>query len=80
MSGQFKFRNDLSSKQRDRLRGGLPGLLTGDALGVPYEFHTTSEIPKLPDIEMDPPAGFKRAHRGVPPGTWSDDGCGTTSG
>jgi ADP-ribosylglycohydrolase len=24
---------------------------------------------------MDPPAGFRRAHRGVPAGTWSDDGA-----
>ena len=24
---------------------------------------------------MEPPAGFRRAHRGVPPGTYSDDGA-----
>jgi ADP-ribosylglycohydrolase len=26
-------------------------------------------------IEFEPPPGFSRAHEGVPPGTWSDDGA-----
>lgn len=60
---------------QDRLAGGLVGLLVGDALGVPYEFHAPEEIPAIVDIEYRPPAGFQRAHRGVPPGTWSDDGA-----
>lgn len=60
---------------RDRLAGGLVGLLVGDALGVPYEFHPPHDIPPLPQIEMTPPRGFPRAHVGVPPGTWSDDGA-----
>jgi len=51
------------------------GLLVGDALGVPYEFHPPEEIPPLHRIELDPPPGFDRAHDGVPPGTWSDDGA-----
>jgi len=59
----------------DRMRGGLHGLLVGDALGVPYEFHAPDELPPLAQIDMQPPAGFMRAHRGVPPGTWSDDGA-----
>ena len=29
----------------DRLKGGLYGLLIGDALGVPYEFHSADQIP-----------------------------------
>ncbi|MEN8503188.1 MULTISPECIES: ADP-ribosylglycohydrolase family protein [Paraburkholderia] len=52
---------------------GLVGLLVGDALGVPYEFHDPSEIPARHLIEMVPPVDFPRAHVGVPPGTWSDD-------
>jgi ADP-ribosylglycohydrolase len=60
---------------RERIEGGLLGLLVGDALGVPYEFHEPSEIPSFPEIEMVPPAGFRRAHARVPPGTWSDDGA-----
>jgi ADP-ribosylglycohydrolase len=59
----------------ERIEGGLLGLLVGDALGVPYEFHQPADLPPLHAIEMTPPAGFRRAHAGVPPGTWSDDGA-----
>ncbi len=59
----------------NKLQGGLYGLLIGDALGVPYEFHLAEEIPSYNDIEMIPPSGFHRAHRGIEPGTWSDDGA-----
>ncbi|MGZ3678989.1 MAG: ADP-ribosylglycohydrolase family protein [Ktedonobacterales bacterium] len=59
----------------ERIVGGLIGLLIGDALGVPYEFHMAGEIPPLEQIEFDPPPGFHRAHAGTPPGTWSDDGA-----
>lgn len=58
----------------NRLKGGLYGLLIGDALGVPYEFHPASDIPARTLIEMEPPARFHRAHATVKPGTWSDDG------
>ncbi|MGF6769474.1 ADP-ribosyl-[dinitrogen reductase] hydrolase [Paraburkholderia sp. GAS199] len=65
-----------------RLRGctdariaGLVGLLVGDALGVPFEFTPPERIPARHLIEMIPPVGFHRAHAGVPPGTWSDDGA-----
>ncbi|MFM0143506.1 ADP-ribosylglycohydrolase family protein [Paraburkholderia sp. RL18-085-BIA-A] len=44
-------------------------------MGVPYEFHDASDIPLLHEIEMEPPTGYNRAHRGVPIGTWSDDGA-----
>ena len=64
---------------KDRIEGGLVGLLIGDALGVPYEFHVPDDIPPLADIEMVPPPGFARSHAGTPPypeGTqWSDDGA-----
>lgn len=61
--------------QRERLEGGLIGLLVGDALGVPYEFHSPGDLPPRDQIEYIPPVGFRRAHAGVPPGTWSDDGA-----
>lgn len=61
--------------REDRISGGLIGLLVGDALGVPYEFHPASDIPPLDLIEFEPPPGFHRAHLGTPPGTWSDDGA-----
>ena len=59
----------------ERIQGAIYGLLVGDALGVPYEFHSPAAIPPLAQIEMTPPAGFRRAHDSVPPGTWSDDGA-----
>lgn len=60
-----------------QIEGGLWGLLVGDAVGVPYEFHSPDEIPPLPDIQMIPPGGFSRSYNHVPPGTWSDDGAQT---
>lgn len=62
-------------QRRDRIAGGLQGLLIGDALGVPYEFHAAADIPSLSLIDFDPPTDFPRSHSGVPPGTWSDDGA-----
>lgn len=61
----------------NRIRGGLYGLLIGDALGVPYEFTPAANIPARALIEISPPGGFTRAHPTVPPGTWSDDGAQT---
>lgn len=55
--------------------GGLVGLLVGDALGVGYEFHPPESLPPRDQIEMEPPVGFRRAHAGVPIGTYSDDGA-----
>ncbi|MBV8617022.1 MAG: ADP-ribosylglycohydrolase family protein [Acetobacteraceae bacterium] len=59
----------------ERIAGGMWGLLVGDAVGVPYEFHHPGRIPPLPEVELDPPSAFHRAHGGVAPGTWSDDGA-----
>jgi len=59
----------------DRIAGGLQGLLIGDALGVPYEFHAAEDLPPAALIDFDPPSTFRRSHHGVPPGTWSDDGA-----
>jgi ADP-ribosylglycohydrolase len=59
----------------ERVRGGLMGLLVGDALGVPYEFKPPSAIPAHHDIEMTPPPGCPRTYASVPAGTWSDDGA-----
>lgn len=59
----------------DRILGGLWGLLIGDALGVPYEFNKPEDLPKMEEIEYQPPLNFIRSHPGVLPGTWSDDGA-----
>lgn len=62
-------------KANDKIKGGIIGLLVGDALGVPYEFHKRETIPSLDEIEFEPPNWFRRAHAGVPIGTYSDDGA-----
>jgi ADP-ribosylglycohydrolase len=59
----------------ERVEGGVWGLLVGDALGVPYEFTPPQRVPLAAKIEFDPPRDFVRAHDGVRPGTWSDDGA-----
>lgn len=65
----------MSPSRRARLEGGLLGLLVGDAVGVPYEFHLPDALPPVDAIDLIPPPGFARAHARVPPGTWSDDGA-----
>jgi ADP-ribosyl-[dinitrogen reductase] hydrolase len=60
--------------KKDKIIGGILGLLIGDALGVPYEFHERQSIPSLAEIEFEPPDYFRRSHASVPVGTWSDDG------
>lgn len=65
----------MTLTRQDRVAGGIVGLLVGDALGVPYEFHDPRNLPPAAQIEMEPPPGFRRSHHGVPPGTWSDDGA-----
>lgn len=60
---------------QQRVAGGIWGLLVGDAVGVPYEFHPPDALPPRDALEMIPPPTFRRAHAGVPPGTWSDDGA-----
>ncbi len=59
----------------ERITGGILGLLIGDALGVPYEFHEPQSLPPIELLEMEPPPEFRRSHRGTPIGTWSDDGA-----
>jgi ADP-ribosyl-[dinitrogen reductase] hydrolase len=60
---------------KDKIKGGIFGLLVGDALGVPYEFHARETIPPVAEIEFEPPNWFRPAHAGVQPGTYSDDGA-----
>ncbi len=64
-----------ASRERDRVAGGLEGLLIGDALGVPFEFKQPGALPAPEQIDFEPPASFPRSHAGTPPGTWSDDGA-----
>jgi ADP-ribosylglycohydrolase len=61
--------------ESDRVRGGLWGLLIGDAAGVPYEFKAPNALPGRAQLGPVPPAGFPRTYPQVPVGTWSDDGA-----
>lgn len=56
----------------NKVKGGLYGLIVGDALGVPYEFYRVNRLPAKDLIEFEPPKGFKKSHN-VEAGTWSDD-------
>lgn len=58
----------------NHMRGAIYGLLIGDAVGVPYEFNSPSNLPPIEKIDMIPPADFKRTYLDIPIGTWSDDG------
>ncbi len=60
---------------KSKVRGGIYGLLLGDAAGVPYEFNPPSNLAPFSDrIDMTPPRGFRRTYS-IPVGTWSDDGA-----
>lgn len=74
---KFRFDKEGNSliTKTDRIKGGFWGLLIGDALGVPYEFESASQIPCIEKIEFEPPLGFDRTYPGIEPGTWSDDGA-----
>ena len=45
--------------KKERVEGAILGLLIGDALGVPYEFHKKETIPPLKYIENNPPENFE---------------------
>ncbi len=55
--------------KRERIAGGMLGLLSGDAVGVPAEFKPRAHFASDPVTEM---TGFGTHNQ--PPGTWSDDG------
>ena len=51
-----------------KIKGGVFGVATGDALGVPFEFKSRAEMRATPAKDM---VGY--GTYGVPAGTWSDD-------
>lgn len=60
---------------KDKVLGGLWGLLIGDATGVSYEFYPPNQIPPFEQIDMIPPNGFEKTYKDIPFGTYSDDGA-----
>lgn len=61
--------------KEQRIKGGIYGLLIGDAVGVPYEFHSAENLPRYDFIDMIPPSNFDRTYPDIKVGTWSDDGA-----
>lgn len=55
-------------RMEGRVVGGILGVVTGDALGLPVQFMTRAEVKKRPVSGMQG-GGFLA----LPPGTWSDD-------
>lgn len=55
--------------------GGMFGALIGDAVGVPYESKSPSQLHSIDAIDMIPPLGFNRSWPNIEPGTYSDDGA-----
>lgn len=51
---------------QDRAIGSVLGLALGDALGAPFEFRRSNDIPS-------PVPAFELPWMGRPPGTWTDD-------
>jgi ADP-ribosyl-[dinitrogen reductase] hydrolase len=51
---------------RDRAVASVLGLAIGDALGAPFEFTRSTDLPH-------PLPAFTRSWMGLPPGTWTDD-------
>ncbi|RII33089.1 ADP-ribosylglycohydrolase family protein [Clostridium chromiireducens] len=68
---KFLICNKIYSK--NKILGGIWGLIIGDAVGVPYEFYEASELPVLEEIDMISPKGFEKSYSNVPFGTYSDD-------
>ena len=64
--------------QTNILKGGLYGLLLGDAVGRSFEFKSADQIPPFLQIDMAVfPPNFRQTYPDVPIGTWTDDGSQT---
>mgnify|MGYP002769385095 FL=1 len=61
------------SYPRNKVLGGIWGLIIGDAVGVPYEFTPKENIPNIDKIDMVAPDYFRKTYIDIPFGTYSDD-------
>ena len=59
--------------KKNKVMGGIFGLIIGDAVGVPYEFYEAEKLPEIGKIDMIPPKEFEKSYPDVPYGTYSDD-------
>lgn len=58
---------------KDKVLGGIWGLIIGDTVGVPYEFNPPSKLPPKEEIDIIAPKGFRKTYSDIPYGTYSDD-------
>ncbi|RAP50783.1 MAG: hypothetical protein BZ138_06345, partial [Methanosphaera sp. rholeuAM270] len=54
--------------KKETIYSGIIGAVVADALGVPYEFHSRTDMQEKPATSM---TGYGTYNQ--PPGTWSDD-------
>ena len=47
----------------DKMKGGIYGLLVGDALATPYEFRSPEYMQNLLNIDMIPPHTHQRTYK-----------------
>lgn len=66
------FFDKKTSNLGDDIKGGICGFVVGDALGVPVEFYSRSELEKNPVTDMREFGSWNQ-----PKGTWSDDSAMT---
>ena len=59
----------------NKMKGGIYGLLVGNAVGVPYQLYSPEYMLGLEYIDMMPPPGHKKTYKDVRLGTYSDDGA-----
>jgi ADP-ribosyl-[dinitrogen reductase] hydrolase len=67
------FFSNYIQQYANTLKGGLYGLILGDAVGRSFEFKSRDEIPSFDDIDIIPPKNYKATYPNVPVGTWTDD-------
>lgn len=60
--------------KKDKIYGGIYGLLLGDAIGVSFEFKAAQDI-QASDIDIAPQNLKNKTYPEIPFGTWSDDGA-----
>lgn len=49
----------------EKIRGGIYGLLIGDAVGVPYEFNSPALLPSYDQIDIISPPHFKKTYPNI---------------
>jgi ADP-ribosyl-[dinitrogen reductase] hydrolase len=67
------FFNRYIQQQANALKGGLYGLILGDAVGRLFEFKAQDRLPAFHEIDIVPPQHYTPTYPYVPIGTWTDD-------